>query len=475
MRRQPVRGPSVRTKVVGTVLVLAASGMAVAETAAYTVQSARLEQRLDAAVLQEVAEFRTLAEQGVDPDTGDRFGSVEQLMRTALARNVADDSETFLALVDGEPAFTPLGPRVVALEDEPAVLAAARDAQGSEVVRVVDVPSSVGRLRLAAVPVTVEGAPSRGTYVVAYAVDRERRLLVDIARTYALVALLSLLVLAGVAWAVTGRLLRPLRLLREEAQRTAATELAGRLPVRGNDDVSELTRSFNGMLDRLGASFEEQRQFLDDAGHELRTPVTIVRGHLELLDPSDPVETAETRDLLLDEVDRMSRLVEDLVLLAKARRPDFVRPCAVDVGRLTDAVLDKARPLGDRDWRLDARGQGVVHADGQRLTQALLQLADNAVKHTPPGTEVAVGSSVQDGQVRLWVRDTGPGIDPADHARVFERFGRTEEGRGTEGSGLGLAIVQAIASAHGGRVELASAPGRGATFTLVVPRGRSST
>jgi two-component system, OmpR family, sensor kinase len=468
------RALSVRSKVVGTVLVLAASGMAVAETAAYTVQAARLDDRLDAAILQEVAEFRTLAEKGVDPDTGDRFRSVDQLMRTALARNVADDNETFLALVDGEPAFTPLDPRVVALEDEPAVLAAAREARGAPDVRVTDVPSSVGRLRVAAVPVTVEGAAPRGTYVVAYAVDRERRMLVETARTYAVVAAGSLLVLAAVAWAVTGRLLRPLRLLREEAQRTAATELAGRLPVRGNDDVSELTRSFNGMLDRLGASFEEQRQFLDDAGHELRTPVTIVRGHLELLDPSDPVETAETRDLLLDEVDRMSRLVEDLVLLAKARRPDFVRLGDVDVGRLTDDVLEKARPLGERAWRLDDRGEGVVRADGQRLTQALLQLADNAVKHTPPGTQVAIGSAVLADEVRLWVRDAGRGIDPADHGRVFERFGRTEEGRGTEGSGLGLSIVQAIADAHGGRLELDSAPGRGATFTLVVPRGRSS-
>jgi signal transduction histidine kinase len=460
---------SVRAKVLGTVLVLAAAGMVMAEWAAYAVQAARLEDRLDAAIRQEVAEFRTLAAQGVDPETGESFRGVEQLMRTALARNVADENETFLALVDGEPAFTPRGSRVVRLEDEQAALDAARSQPQDGSVRLTDVPSSVGRLRLAAVPVQLTDGNATGTYVVAYAVDRERRLLVDIAQTYAVVALLSLGVLGVVAWAVTGRLLRPLRLLREAAQQTAATEMSERLPVRGNDDVSHLTVSFNRMLDRLEASFSEQRQFLDDAGHELRTPVTILRGHLELLDPSVPAETSETRILLLDELDRMSRLVEDLILLSKARRPDFLQPADVDVGRLTDDVMDKVGPLAPGAWQVGARAEGIVRADRHRLTQALLQLADNAVKHTTAGTALAVGSSLADGCLRMWVRDTGPGIAVQDQDRIFERFGRTDTGRGTDGSGLGLAIVRAIAAAHGGRVELLSTPGQGATFTLVIP------
>jgi two-component system, OmpR family, sensor kinase len=463
------RSLSVRSKVLGTVLVLAATGMIMAEWAAYAVQSARLDDRLDAAIRQEVAEFRALAAAGTDPETGEPFRGVEQLMRTALARNVADANETFLALVDGEPAFTPLGPRVVELEGEPEVLRAVRSQPPDGVVRLTDVDSSVGRLRLAAVPVTSDGGQPEGTYVVAYAVDRERTLLIEITRTYAVVALMSLLVLGAVAWAVTGRLLLPLRQLRDAAQRTAATEMAERLAVRGNDDISDLTRSFNRMLDRLETAFAEQRQFLDDAGHELRTPVTIVRGHLELLDPRDAAETAETRTLLLDELDRMSRLVEDLILLSKARRPDFVQLQDVDVGKLTDELLDKVSPLTARGWHVDARASGVVLADRHRLTQALLQLADNAVKHTPAGTTLAIGSAVQDGTLRLWVRDAGPGIAPSDQARVFERFARTQAGRGTEGSGLGLAIVQAISAAHHGHVELASTPGDGATFTVVIP------
>jgi two-component system OmpR family sensor kinase len=220
----------------------------------------------------------------------------------------------------------------------------------------------------------------------------------------------------------------------------------------------------------LEAGFEAQRNFLDDAGHELKTPLTVVRGHLELLEHGDPEEVAETRQLLLDEVDRMSRLVEDLVLLAKARRPDFLTPRKVDVDRMTHALLAKARALGDRDWRLDSSGNGQITVDEQRITQAMLQLADNAVKHTDPGDIVAIGSSYDGATVRLWVRDTGDGVPEDDRRHVFERFGRSTVRPGDEGFGLGLSIVQAIAVAHGGSVSVSDAPGGGARFELQLPK-----
>jgi signal transduction histidine kinase len=225
------------------------------------------------------------------------------------------------------------------------------------------------------------------------------------------------------------------------------------------------------MLDRLDSAFAAQQRFLDDAGHELRTPVTVVRGHLEVLNVRDPGEVAEVRDLALDELDRTGRLIGDLTLLAKARRPDFVRPAPVDLARLTEEVADKASALGPRRWTVEARAEAVVHADQQRLTQALLQLADNAVKHTRDGDQIAIGSAATRSQARLWVRDQGPGVAPADVERIFERFGRAAaaSGRNEEGSGLGLAIVTAIAEAHGGRVGLDSRPGHGATFTLMFP------
>ena len=213
----------------------------------------------------------------------------------------------------------------------------------------------------------------------------------------------------------------------------------------------------------------DQRQFLDDAGHELKTPLTVVRGHLELLDPTDPDDLEQTRELVLDEVDRMSRLVTDLILLAKSRRPDFLVVGDVELGGLTQSVLAKATALGERDWQLDDAAHGRAVLDEQRITQALLQLADNAVKHTDTGAVIAVGSAVEDGRVRLWVRDTGDGIRPEDRDAVLERFGRSSVRAGDDGFGLGLSIVRAIADAHGGEVVIRDAEPRGTHVEIALP------
>ena len=171
------------------------------------------------------------------------------------------------------------------------------------------------------------------------------------------------------------------------------------------------------MLDRLEAAFVGQRQFLDDAGHERNTPLTVLRGHLELLDTGSPKEVAETRNLLLDEVDRMSRLVGDLILLAKSDRPDFVTTRPVDLAALTADVLAKARGLAERTWSLDGTAEATVSLDEQRITQALLQLCDNAVKHTRTGDDIALGSSYDAEAVRVWVREPGPGSQPMTATR----------------------------------------------------------
>jgi signal transduction histidine kinase len=166
----------------------------------------------------------------------------------------------------------------------------------------------------------------------------------------------------------------------------------------------------------------------------------------------------------------MTRMVEDLLTLARTEQPDFVRARTADLDELTIRMLQNARGLAPRDWRLDGTAEGRATIDEQRLMQAVLQLAANAVRHTADGDVVSVGSELRDGHVRFWVRDSGPGVRPEDRERIFERFYRGRSGhRRSDGAGLGLSIVQAIAEAHGGRVELDSEPGEGATFTVVVP------
>ena len=221
------------------------------------------------------------------------------------------------------------------------------------------------------------------------------------------------------------------------------------------------------MLDRLERAFESQRRFVDDAGHELRTPLTIARGHLELLE-DDPDERRQTVELVLDELDRMRRIVDDLLLLAKHEQPDFLNLETVEVGALTDELHAKITALAPRDRVVATRGRGVIVADRQRVTQAVVQLAQNAAGVTQEGERIELGSTVADGRARIWIRDHGPGIPYGDQERIFGRFRRGGEGR-SEGAGLGLAIVKAIAEAHHGRVEVASRPGEGSTFTLIVP------
>lgn len=453
---------SVRARILAWVIVLTALGMAGAAGAAYLLETERIDVRIDRSLQQEIAEFAEFHRTGVDPATGQRFASVDRLLQVAMSRNVPDEHQTIVAFLPNR-TFSPRD--TLPLHSDPTFRA---EATAAGVPVFGDYESPDGPIRFATMPVTQ--ADRRGTFVVAYFTASEHGEFTDVIRTYSLVAVVALAVVALVAWLTAGRLLRPIRDVRRTALMISDTDLTRRIDVTGHDDVSQLSRTFNAMLDRLEEAFATQREFLNDAGHELRTPITIVRGHLELLDASDPADVAETRTLLVGELDRMSRLVEDLVLLARAQRPDFLRPAAVDVEMLTDEVFDKARALGKRQWRIDQRARALITADSQRLTQAMVQLAENAVKFTGPDDVVAIGSSANTSVVRFWVRDSGQGVAAADADRIFERFRRGHGAQRTEGSGLGLAIVRAVAEAHGGRAWVESPPGTGATFLLEIPR-----
>lgn len=456
-------GVSVRTRITATVALLVALALTGAGAIVYLIETQRTEEQVADGVDQEFGELATFQ---TDAATGGRFGTVGDLLKGFLLTQVTDEHETLVAWFDGDVRQTSADPGIDA--GTPAFREAAASIATSN--GTTTIVQDDDELLMNAQTVQVADGDIGALIVVTYLTDT-RSGLQETMRTYAIVALLSLLLITALAWAQAGRLLAPLRTLRDTAEEITDSDLSRRLPVAGNDDITALTRTVNGMLDRLEAAFVGQRQFLDDAGHELKTPLTVLRGHLELLDVGSPQEIAETRELLLDEVDRMSRLVGDLILLAKSDRPDFVSPRPVDLTGLTVDVLAKARGLGDRRWTLDETASVAATVDEQRLTQALLQLCDNAVKHTRPGDVVALGSSYDGSHARLWVRDSGPGVPAEDHDQVFERFGRSHVPDEDEGFGLGLSIVRAIAHAHDGSVELADAHPHGAVFTLVIPIG----
>jgi two-component system, OmpR family, sensor kinase len=452
-----------RTRVVawfGVLLLLAVLGSL---AAARSVLLNRLDARLDDSLSQEADELRALVDEN-DPGTGEPLSEdIRQLFRVFLERNVPLAHEAIITFVDGEPFLrsSPVVPYRLDLDPEIAgYWSRVRTSERGTL------QTPAGAVRYLALPIRVDGE-TEGVYVGAFFRDLEQDEVNDALMTIALVGLVALAAACVLAAGMADRILRPVRSVTATARRISETDLSQRLPVDSKDEIGTLATTLNGMLARLEEAFETQRRFIDDAGHELRTPLTIVQGHLEQLG-DDPQEREETLALVLDELDRMSRLVRELLLLARADRPDFLDLGVVDVRELTTEALTKASALGARDWALDGAAQVRIVADRQRLTQAMMQLAENAVRQTEEGATVAVGSAAHDGEARLWVRDSGPGVPPEDQPHLFERFRRGGNRRG-EGSGLGLSIVQAVAQAHGGRVELHSRPGAGATFTLVLP------
>jgi two-component system OmpR family sensor kinase len=456
---------SARARILASYLILLLFSTAVGTIVLREVLLARAGERVDDALVQEVEEFRQLADIGRNPETAQPFGhDVRAIFDVFLTRNVPAEGEAFYTYAGGEfhdAAYAPTLeerrlPQIEALADTPVPRRGELELEDET------------RFRYVAVPVGDRSGGPRGAFVVAIDLSSELDEVND-ALQIAVGVNIGVLILASMlAWVIAGRVLQPLRLLRDTARSISETDLTQRLPVEGDDELADLARTFNEMLDRLEEAFASQKSFISDAGHELRTPITIIRGHLDVMG-DDPEERRETLDLVRDELDRMSRLVNDLLLLAKASRPDFLQPETVDLDDLTRELFAKASALAQRDWRLSAVGHGRIVADRQRVTQAVMNLSQNAVTHTLAGDAVELGSELRNGRVRLWVQDTGPGVPQHEQARIFERFVRLDRAPAGEGAGLGLAITRAVAEAHGGRVELDSRPGAGARFTVIIP------
>ncbi|MCP3936872.1 MAG: HAMP domain-containing histidine kinase [Actinomycetia bacterium] len=428
-----------------------------------------LDQTIEADFQQEVDELFTLAS-GNDPNSGQPFNhDARRVFEVFLDRNLPGEYETFQTFVGGQPfrqssTATPLHLEEIGdtVREWTSVDQSARG----------NVQTSNGKVDYLAV--RLDGAEPAAVFVVTAFTDLRRR---NVERPVALAAAtelgVGLTIAAMLAWTLTRRMVRPVTELTSTVRRITAGDLGQRVPVTGDDELARLAATFNEMLIRLEDAFTAQQRFLADAGHELRTPITVVRGHLELMSDT-PAERAQTIDLVTSELDRMARLVQDLLTLARSERHDFLSRRRVDLDILTTDIIHKAEALGDRRWGTDEIGLGVVDIDPDRLTQAAMALAENAVWHTEPTDEINIGSRLTDHDVELWIRDTGVGIPPEELGSIFKRFHRGRGARQRPGSGLGLAIVAGIAEAHGGSATVKSSPGRGSTFTIHIPSAPES-
>jgi signal transduction histidine kinase len=425
----------------------------------------RIGDQVETELTDQIDALRELARAADGSDEGQSPDAVRDLFARYFRQNPAPPDSAWVAFIGGQRVKQSVGaPTDSGLFESILRLGLVTEPQKG------DIDTGSGEARYVAVPVSSD--EENGVLVAATLLGPERDQVESAVRIAIGVSIVVLLMASLFIWLAAGRALSPLWGLSRTARVISESDLSQRIPVRGRDELAELARTFNGMLDRLETAFANQKDFLTDVSHELRTPITVIRGHLDTLGES-PAERREAITVIQDELDRMNRFVDDLLLLARAPRPDFLRLRPIDLDLFTNDLFAKARSLGQRDWRLDGTGVGILVADQQRLTQAVMNLATNAVRHTREGETIWIGSSLVAGRARLWVRDDGPGIEPAEQGRIFERFARATRSPepGSDGAGLGLAIVKAIAEAHGGKVELDSRPGVGATFTIVVPAG----
>lgn len=306
---------------------------------------------------------------------------------------------------------------------------------------------------------------------------------------------------------IARRLIQPIRVLQAGAETIGRGDLAHRIDIRAGDELEDLAFRFNEMATnlqesqkrrenwneelekevakrtvelqeahrKLNQAFIEQKQFISDASHELRTPITIIMGHMELLketlEQSVGQTEVQTVEVALGELQRMGRLLENMLMLARASQADFLAVEDISVPPFLKEVLTKAEGLADRRWDLQIDTKGQVRADRDRLTQVFLNLIQNSIYHTKKTDTISLTASDKNGGITFSVKDTGTGIPEQELPKIFTRFYRLDKARSREfgQAGLGLSIVDAIVKAHGGKITVQSKLGTGTDFTFWFP------
>jgi signal transduction histidine kinase len=439
---------SARSNILGWILIPVVLSMIATFVFSAVLLRNNLSEEVDQRLNQEAQELYLLADRAIDPISGESYSSARDILELYIRRSVPDSLESLFVMVNGEVLERSSGrdlPRLDRDAEFIEFIASMREAE------LGDYQSGENLVRYIIVPVA--GSSDTGHLVAAIFLDQEQQKVDALLTQLALLMLIALLSAAAAGWFVAGRILRPLRQLREITRRvkdgTTEERITGFNP---NQEIGAIASDFNSMLDRTASAFASQRRFVDDAGHELKTPLTIVRGHLDLI-KLDPTESTSSIAIVEDEVLRMTRIVQDLQTLTKSSQASFIQASPVEPSEIVDEVFVKTSPLAERDWSIEAQELGVLPLDRQRMVQALLQLVDNAIKHTSIGDAIAIGCRSTGNSIELYVGDSGPGVPEESRVLVQERFARGAwTSQDTEGSGLGLAIVEAIAKGHNGEL-----------------------
>ena len=289
---------------------------------------------------------------------------------------------------------------------------------------------------------------------------------------------LALAVALGGGWFLAGRALRPMEAITEAARRIAAGDLTQRLSAsQSSDEIGRLAGTFNEMIARLEGSFRQIQRFSADASHELRTPLTVMKGETELAlrRPRSAEDYRLVLESSLEEIDRMTRIIDDLLFLSRADLGEIRmerRPVRLDA--LVEDIQRQAAVLGQEqgiEVLITLVQPATVLGDELRLRELVLNLVENAVKYSRPGDQVEMALAQEESIARLTVTDHGIGIPAEAQSRIFDRFYRTDDARAHDpkGTGLGLAICKWIAEVHQGRIEVHSELGKGSRFTLILP------
>jgi heavy metal sensor kinase len=363
------------------------------------------------------------------------------------------------------------------VDDRPPI--ANEPAEAQRLLRVPDGYSNVELPNVGHLRVYRETVRRQGAAVAAIGIGEPlapvERAQDEVVRTFLVAGTATLALALLLGYLVAVRTTRPLARMARVAARVDAGDLSPRMRQPGrSEEIRRLADSFDNMLDRLEDAFARQRAFASDASHELRTPLTVIRGQLEVLarmpQPSS-ADVGHVEHLVRTEIVRMERLVEDLLVLARADESEFLRRRAVEVEPFAEELLQGFSPTADRRFVFGGVPAGTLNADPDRLAQALRNLLRNAVEQTTDGGLVRLTGSAEGDWVTFAVEDDGPGIPAAQRERVFDRFHRTDSARNRArgGVGLGLAIVRAVAEAHGGRVAAGESPEGGARVEISLP------